>query len=836
MRVLIALIAWSLCVGAAHAQSTVTANIHNACEWEPSQPYTASSGPPTAPFTRVNAGAGWTPTGGVQCGGPTTGGTVVGGSFTAGAALNNYVLTSGNCTSGASQPAWNTNSSIPIPDNTCTWKYVGPVDYVTITGWGFDNGKIWASGNYGYLDVVHTTDPGLPVFQLLNSGCNSTVKPTPANGSTTLSDGCYWSIQLASLASTNGPDSSQHYVYYSSNANTMPMTEMNWDHFQGTLATTSGFVGTGSYSGATLTITSVSSGTLSVYQTVSGPGVPAPGSGNWINNQTGGPAGCPTASVGSPCTFTTYGPGGSGSGTYTSPEGTLTITTPPATYPIAVGQIINYPGSPSPQTSYVWAAGNGIRIVAGSGTSWTTDTSASYTSTTSAPFFAADELNGVMGTSYQFNIGQIWNDREYIGGTNGEASPISMWNQDYQYNDSLHGILPLSSVASAGYSWGYPITLKPAPGEGFADTFAANPGLALAGYNENYGVGLRGVGIEGFGPSDSSLLITGLQFISNNAPAIFSQQRSGNFTTISHSILVGGSAGSAPQVVNNSGAAQYWYDNLVIASSAVGLELDYGGMVFNNTIVCPSGTCASGIDTTRDWDNFNGNVINGNVVIGFTHFVSSNFYGQQSFWQTCTWDCTTFQGTNNFTDVSSSDGVGLTTACSTTGSGSGGAFLYPCPGYSFFLSGYGNGYAVPFQTGTNSEYFNYSLNRNSWFCGTLVSSPDGGPIQGPACGATFSVSPSTVFAAWPGNYKITSSSPAYGAGASFPAFSTFTGWAGAAGGMAFCLGTAAICSINPNTPDLLGTARPQGGTRYDAGAVEFLGGTGTVTAGGHLFR
>jgi hypothetical protein len=733
VRSVISILLLALPATSALGQATVTANIHNAPGWQQNHSYSYTAGPPSGHFVRVNAGAGW---------------TASTSTWNPGSALNNYQLDVSSPVPCTSNTTGNgpTGTTTLIPDGTCKWNYVGPTDYVTITGWGFDSGKVWTTGtSYGYLDVVYTLDANLPVFQQITAGCTGTVKPTTSNINTQLSDGCLWAApQLASIA--------QPYLYYTSQTNFTPMSKMNRDTFSGSISGT-----------------------------------------------------------------------------------TLTITTPPATYALAVNQCINYQGTPVYQTAFNGSGdcGGGIKITAGSGTSWTTSptVSTSYTGT----FFVADELNGVVGTSTQFNVGLIWNDREYVSGscvnsTQCESSPIQVWNHNYQYNDSLHGLLPPSSLITAGYDWGYPTTIKPALGEGFQDTFVANPTLALAGYNANYGVGLRGIGVEGFGPEDNRQFITGLQLKSDTATAFFMEQRSGNSTFVSHSILEGGAGAFA---VSN-GALNTFYDNLFVSHGTLGIQMDYGGVLVNNTFVCPDGTCKSAIDNTVNWINNSGTVVTNNLAFGFAHFISSMFYNNSDDWHSCTWNCVTYQGTNNITDVASSDGVGWDSCAFVSGVPSNPT--YSCPPYSFQNNGWYS-WAVPFKTGYT--YYSSGMSANLPICGKL-GGDSGAPVAG-TCTATYGVSPGSVFTAWPGNYHILNTSAAYGGGAAFPGLNTYIMQNNPGAPyqtprtLVFCFGTWPTCATDPNTPDIFGTTRPQG-TRYDVGAHQINSSIPPALAGRFFFR
>jgi hypothetical protein len=718
MRFLLTIMAALLvATGTAKAQSTVTAQIHNAPGWVAGT-FTYHVGPPTNHKTRVNNGAAWNGT-----------------AYTAGLALNNYELLDpgsgeGSTCTSVSGPT-GTGSNI-TDGGTCHWKYIGPVDYVTFTGFGFDNGSVWATGtDYGFLDVTHTTDTNLPVFQQLSPGCHSTIKPTTSNVSTQLTDGCYWLGTMASLPLST----SQVYLTYTSNTASMPMSRFNRDTFQGTVSGT-----------------------------------------------------------------------------------TLCVTTPPATIPLAVNQYINWASNTVPYIPFT----SGIQITSTSGTC---GAGTPYTISSSVPtpytgtFFASDVQSGSFGTSYQFNVGNVWNDREYVGGANGEANPIQTWNHNYQYNDGYHALLPLQAVTDAGYGWGYPTTIQAAVGESFMDTYAANPGLALAGYNANYGVGFRGVGVEGFGPSDNNQFITGFQFKSDTDLAVRLEARSGNQSIIHHNILEAGVG--APQVVN-TGFDVTFYNNLLIAhGNTIGIQFDYGGFAVNNTIVCISGTCQSAFDNTVNWINENGTTLTNNLVFGFNHFVSSIFYNNQDDWHTCTWYCVTWNGSGNITDVSSTDGVGFD-SCTFTPTG-----FTPCGSIAFANFSF-TSWAMPFKTGYT--YFSSGAGTNVTTCGNTYGF--GTPNPG-TCDATYSVSPSTVFAAWPGNYKILNTGAAYGAGAAFPGFGSYYVTFNTGARNTPCAGVWAGCNPNANTPDLFGNVRPVS-SRYDAGAVQFGGAPPVLTTPGRF--
>jgi hypothetical protein len=155
---------------------TFISQIHNAPGWRHSTSYTSRTGP----FTRVVNGPGWDE--------PSD-------SYKPGQPLNAYQLTSaGSCTSAGSGGPAGTGSN--ITDGTCTWKYLSPVDYISITGWTFDNRPYKSGTAYLYGDYVVTGSPLRAYEQFNPAGCTSAVAPTgTASGSGTVfatSDGCQW--------------------------------------------------------------------------------------------------------------------------------------------------------------------------------------------------------------------------------------------------------------------------------------------------------------------------------------------------------------------------------------------------------------------------------------------------------------------------------------------------------------------------------------------------------------------------------------------------------------------------------------------------------------------
>lgn len=153
----------------------IVSQIHNAPGWRHSHAYSDASGP----FTRVVNGPGW---------------NEAAGSFNPRQPLYAYQLIStGSCVSA--QIGGPTGTAAAIQDGSCTWKYLSGVDYVSLTGWAFDNTP-WQPQTYFFGDNI-VSDAPLRSYRLANpAGCASAVAPAGTGrgmGATiTLSDGCQW--------------------------------------------------------------------------------------------------------------------------------------------------------------------------------------------------------------------------------------------------------------------------------------------------------------------------------------------------------------------------------------------------------------------------------------------------------------------------------------------------------------------------------------------------------------------------------------------------------------------------------------------------------------------
>ena len=95
-----------------------------------------------------------------------------------------------------------------------------------------------------------------------------------------------------------------------------------------------------------------------------------------------------------------------------------------------------------------------------------------------------NEATDNMASPYRADL---WNDREYHDGDNGEAAVITLANHNDRYNDSI----TMRYLPPPAEMDGWPITITTASGESFADTVPSEA-LPLGEYNPRLGVGVHG--------------------------------------------------------------------------------------------------------------------------------------------------------------------------------------------------------------------------------------------------------------------------------------------------------------------------------------------------------
>ena len=239
----------------------------------------------------------------------------------------------------------------------------------------------------------------------------------------------------------------------------------------------------------------------------------------------------------------------------------------------------------------------------------------------------------------------LWNDREYLDGVNGEAAVITLANHNDRYNDSI--TLRYLPGAPAEMN-GWPITITTASGESFADT-VATAALPLGEYNPRLGVGVHGSNVPAITIYDNNVHIEGLQVESDKAPALGGvDRRSCNHCSAEFSVIEGG-VGASSTV---SWGAATWFDNdLFIARGPIGLVLDYPGVVLHSTIVNENVLSDSvALETGWNWI-FGGQIVADVAIYGFAHAAAST----ASCTDPANWRCVSWFGKNNFTDAPEGD-------------------------------------------------------------------------------------------------------------------------------------------------------------------------------------
>jgi hypothetical protein len=204
--------------------------IHNAPGWHTSTNYSYTA---TKPYVRVVAGAGWTPST---------------STYNPRQPLNAYQLDVSSpvpCTS-ASSGSGPSGTGTLIADGTCKWNYVSVVDYVTLTGWQFDNVP-WAAGKFYPFGTVVTSDTPLRAYGQNAAFCVSASgsAPTGSTGTTipasppapapewesglkytVYADGCQW-VPLELITYTSGRNPPMPVQHFFPSTSTAGFTQLN---------------------------------------------------------------------------------------------------------------------------------------------------------------------------------------------------------------------------------------------------------------------------------------------------------------------------------------------------------------------------------------------------------------------------------------------------------------------------------------------------------------------------------------------------------------------------------------------------------------------------------
>jgi hypothetical protein len=336
---------------------------------------------------------------------------------------------------------------------------------------------------------------------------------------------------------------------------------------------------------------------------------------------------------------------------------------------------------------------------------------------------------------------QLWNDREYVAGQNGEAVPIRVqahldYTQDGFPYDSESGGLTCTIC--------YRLILMAAPGESFVDSLT--PSDPLTGYDPAKGVAIRNsqasVLTDGFHIRDNFVDLIGLQIKSAHGNGVGGgQAHGGNDVTVRHSIVEGGSTPDAGTAAINLDTSMLVENSLVVAHGIFGIREDYPGTILHSTLVNPDRVPDSiAIEVGLTW-MFTGETVSNTAIFGFAHAAGSTSNPEATDWTGMRWF-----GTHNITDAPVGDHGAL------------------------------------------------SLGRD----GTATVRILPGTVYGSAAAA--------AFRAFPGDYRLAASSPLIGTGSAHGAFSP-----------SCQTGKSCPPLFTFDTPDIIGTARPQAG-HYDIGA------------------
>jgi hypothetical protein len=214
----------------------------------------------------------------------------------------------------------------------------------------------------------------------------------------------------------------------------------------------------------------------------------------------------------------------------------------------------------------------------------------------------------------------LWNDREYLLGSNGESSFFGIWSH-------------LGGGPIGGGEGGYRacvgpaitdcpvLTITTADGEGFAANVTTS--TPLTGYDPTKGVALRapsgGPSIDGLFAGDFFTTINGLQVKNEAGDGIFG----GNKLIITNNIVDGGSPGVGTNTAINGDVPVIVANNLVISHAALGVSIKYGNaFVLFNTIV-NAGSEANSVCISQAWGWTWGNqVAANNACYNWHHFGS----------------------------------------------------------------------------------------------------------------------------------------------------------------------------------------------------------------------
>jgi hypothetical protein len=285
-------------------------------------------------------------------------------------------------------------------------------------------------------------------------------------------------------------------------------------------------------------------------------------------------------------------------------------------------------------------------VVTGDGCHWQYQADIIYTSKRS--FIPTETFTTVDGSATLMLQGsheaQLWNDREYVAGRNGEVSPI----RTQEHNDFRHegGVILGCETAPC-----YHILITTAPGESFRDSLTqVDP---LAGYDPSKGVAIHNnlpyrypFDPAGFLVHDNYVDLIGLQIASVHGAAVEAMLSFGNVMTIRDCILDGGSNDPwTSHAAVTTDTSPVIANSLIISRTPIGVALKYPGFILHSTIVNPDHPPNSvGIVVGNNWV-FNDSTVSNTAIFGFTH--AASHLEVKTSWSP--------QSSNNMTDAPAGD-------------------------------------------------------------------------------------------------------------------------------------------------------------------------------------
>lgn len=239
---------------------------------------------------------------------------------------------------------------------------------------------------------------------------------------------------------------------------------------------------------------------------------------------------------------------------------------------------------------------------------------------------------------------EVWNDREYIAGRNGEAVPIRL-QAHFDYTQDGFPYSPEGDGLTCNPTC-YHIIIRAAPGEGFGDSLT--PSDPLIGYDPKNGVAIRNPTnhlSDGFEIRDNYVDLIGLQIKSADGIGVGGgETHGGNAVTIRDSIVDGGSLPGAAAI--NLDTSMLVENSLVVAHGRFGIVEDYPGTILHSTLVNPDRVPNSvGVEVGLDWI-FSGETVSNTAIFGFAHAAASTANPAATGWRATTW-----LGGNNATSV-----------------------------------------------------------------------------------------------------------------------------------------------------------------------------------------